>query len=147
MPEFGYKRKLQFRYLHSTLYAVPCTQYLVNLLEGIVKRMTITITVSEEVVRRLNDLSIAQADDVETKLQRLLAAEYQRRLARYRITDRSLSQKYGMAFEEFERRQVTRQQEYSWEAESDAIAWETAIDGIQTIQQQLTGLHELKNEY
>ena len=111
------------------------------------KRMTITITVSEEVVRRLNDLSIAQTDDVETKLQRLLVAEYQRRLARYRLTDRRLSQKYGMAFEEFERRQVTRQQEYSWEVESDAIAWETAIDGIQTMQQQLTGIHELKNRH
>jgi len=51
-----------------------------------------------------------------------------------------------MTFEEFERRQVTRQQEYSWNVESDAIAWETAIDGIQTMQQQLTGIHELKNE-
>jgi len=58
--------------------------------------VTITITVSEEVVRRLNELSIAQTEDVETKLQRLLVAEYQRRMARYRLTDRRLSQKYGM---------------------------------------------------
>lgn len=109
--------------------------------------MSMTITVSEEIVRRLNDLSIAQTDDIETKLQRLLVAEYQRRLARYRLTDRRLSKKYRMAFEEFEHRQITKQQEYSWEVESDAMAWETAIDGIQTMQQQLADIEAFQNEH
>ena len=45
-----------------------------------------------------------------------------RQLARYDLTDRQLSKKYGMSFSEFERRQVTKQMDYSWEAEFDAIA-------------------------
>jgi len=109
--------------------------------------MSMTITVSEEMVRRLNDLSMAQTDDVETSLQRLVIAEYQRRLARYRLTDRHLSQKYGVTFQEFERQQVTKQQAYAWEVESDAMAWETARDGIQTIKQQLAGFDEFKNQH
>lgn len=108
--------------------------------------MRTTITVSEEIIRRLNDLSIAQADDIEAKLKQLLVAEYQRRLARYRLTDQRLSEKYGMTFEEFERRQITKQRGYSWEVESDAMAWETAIDGIHTIQQQLADLEVLQDE-
>jgi hypothetical protein len=108
--------------------------------------MPVTITISEEVVRRLQDLSFEEADNIETKLQRLLIAEYQRRLALYRLTDRRLAQKYGMAFEEFERQQITKQQNYRWEVESDAMTWETAIDGIQTMQQQLASFDVLKHE-
>jgi len=102
--------------------------------------MGVTITVSAEVARRLKDLSFEQTDDIETKLQRLLVAEYQRRLARYRLTNRRLFQKYGMTFGEFEQQQITKQQGYTWDVESDAMAWETAIDGIQTMQQQLVSL-------
>ena len=112
----------------------------------VIKRMDITITISEEVVDRLNDLSVAQTDDVETNLQRLLNAEYERRLARFRLTDRRLSQKYGMTLDEFEQRQETRQHAYSWEVESDAIAWETAVDGIRTIQQQLASIDNRKHD-
>ncbi len=67
--------------------------------------MNVTITVSEEAVRRL---------------------------ARYRLTDRRLSQKYGITFDEFERQQMTKRQGYTWEVESDAMAWEMAIDGIRS---------------
>jgi len=111
--------------------------------------MNVTITVSEEVIRRLDDLSIAQAGDVETSLQWLVISEYQRRLARYRLTDRRLSQKYGITFDEFERQQMTRQRGYTWEVESDAMAWETAIDGIRTVQKYLAdlGMGELKNDH
>jgi hypothetical protein len=45
-----------------------------------------------------------------------------------------------MSFEEFEHHQLTQQQGYSWEVESDAIAWETAIDGSRTLQRQLAEL-------
>ena len=45
-----------------------------------------------------------------------------------------------MSFDEFEHHQVTQQHNYSWEVESDAMAWETAIEGSRTIQRQLAEL-------
>ena len=54
--------------------------------------------------------------------------------------NRQLSQKYGMDFETFERQEVTKERDYSWEVESDGIAWETAVDGIRTMERQLNEL-------
>ncbi|MDM8552392.1 hypothetical protein QUF72_20065 [Desulfobacterales bacterium HSG2] len=102
--------------------------------------MSVTITVSEGVARHLNSLSFDQVGDIDIKLRILLEAEYRRRLARHSLTDRELARKYGMSFEEFEKRQMTRQKGYSWDAESDAMAWETAADGIRTVRRQLAEL-------
>ena len=99
--------------------------------------MTVTLMVSERIAQQLDNVTWAQNEDVETKLSYLLEAEYHRRLARYRLTDRRLADKYGMDFAEFERREMTRTKGYTWEVESDAIAWETAVDGIETMAQQL----------
>jgi hypothetical protein len=43
-----------------------------------------------------------------------------------------------MSFEGFERQRITEQRGYSSEVESDAIAWETAVDGLRTVQKQLS---------
>jgi hypothetical protein len=34
----------------------------------------------------------------------------------------------------------TEQRGYTWEVESDAMAWETAVDGLRTVQRQLSDL-------
>lgn len=102
--------------------------------------MTVNLQVSDRVARQLQSLEPESIDDIDRKLTRLLEAELRRRLARYDLTDRQLSQKYGMSYAEFESRQVTREMGYSWEVESDAIAWETAIDGKETVRRQLSEL-------
>lgn len=102
--------------------------------------MPVTLLVSDRIAQQLDNVSWAQNEDVETKLSHLLEAEYRRRLARYHLTDRHLADKYGMDFAEFERQEVTRTREYTWEVESDAIAWETAVDGIETLEPQLREL-------
>lgn len=102
--------------------------------------MSMTITVSNEIARHLDDLTFDNTLDNEGKLRSLIIAEYQRRLVRFRLTDRQLTQKYNKNFEAFEQEQMTRQMGYTWEVESDAIAWETAVDGIHTIEQQLSSL-------
>ena len=102
--------------------------------------MSVTITISDEVAHHLDSLSFDQGSDINTKLHILLEAEYRRRLSRYSLTDRQLTQKYKMSFEAFEQQQLTKQQGYTWEVESDAIAWETAIDGIRTTERQLAEL-------
>ena len=107
--------------------------------------MSVTITVSSEIAQHLNGLSFGESTDVDQKLHNLLKAEYQRRLARYRLTDRQLTSKYNMDFASFEDRQMTKQLGYSWEVESDAMAWETAVDGVQTMQEQLALLKPREN--
>ncbi len=80
--------------------------------------------------------------DLDTKVRLLLGAEYLRRLAAYRRVDRTLSQKYGMTWQEFLDRRVTRQKGYTWEVESDAMSWEIAVDGIETMEHTLRKLRE-----
>ncbi|MBK9095589.1 MAG: hypothetical protein IPM84_23105 [Anaerolineae bacterium] len=102
--------------------------------------MSVTTTLSDSVVRHLNDLSFGQTNSINDKLTLLLEAEYRRRLARYSLTDRQLAQKYVMSFDDFEQQRITEQRGYTWEVESDAMAWETAVDGIRTVRQQISDL-------
>ncbi|MEZ4866362.1 MAG: hypothetical protein R3C14_33905 [Caldilineaceae bacterium] len=102
--------------------------------------MSVTIQISDNIAQHLKQLVIGQTTEIDQKLSSLLESEYRRRLARYSLTDRQYQQKYAMTFAEFEQQHIIAQQNYSWEVESDAIAWETAIDGIETLQRQLTDL-------
>ena len=79
-------------------------------------------------------------EDLDTKVRLLLEAEYLRRLGRYRRLDRTLTQKYGMAFEEFMERRVVQRDGYTWNVETDAMDWETAVDGMRTVERKLEEL-------
>ena len=98
-----------------------------------------TIVVSKETAQHLESLPLG-LDDLDGKLRALLEAEYRRRLSRYSLTDRVLRQKYRMTYEEFEARNLVKQRGYSWEVESDAISWETTMDGTKTMQRKLEQL-------
>ncbi len=102
-------------------------------------KLNATIVVSKETARHLESLPLGPAD-LDGKLRALLEAEYRRRLSRYSLTDRVLRQKYGMTYEEFEARNLVKERGYSWEVESDAIAWETAVDGMRTMRRKLEEL-------
>lgn len=80
--------------------------------------------------------------DLDTKVRLLLEAEYLRRLGRYRRLDRTLTQKYGMTFEEFIELRVVQQKGYTWDVETDAMNWETAVDGMRTMERKLQELGE-----
>ncbi len=98
--------------------------------------MSVSIAISDKIAHHLQHLNVEKLADPDEKVTYLLIAEYQRRLARYRLTDRELSRKYQMSFTTFEQAQVTKQKNYSWEVESDAMSWETAADGIETLEKQ-----------
>jgi ATP-dependent exoDNAse (exonuclease V) alpha subunit len=102
--------------------------------------MSVTTILSDNVIQHLNGLSCGKVSNINDKLALLLEAEYRRRLARYSLTDQQLGQKYQMRFAEFERRRITEQRGYTWEVESDAMAWETAVDGVRTVRGQLNDL-------
>jgi len=84
--------------------------------------------------------------DVDSKVRHLLRSEYLRRLSQYRRVDLLLTQKYGMSFDEFISRKIVREREYSWDVESDAMKWETAISGMKTMRRDIEELRE-KQEY
>ncbi len=102
--------------------------------------MNVNLVVSEQVAEGLERLDWGKIQTVDGKLAQLVAAELRRRLAGYRLTDLQMRQKFGLDFETFEKLEVTKQRGYSWEVESDAIAWETAVDGIRTMDRRLREL-------
>lgn len=103
------------------------------------------LSAKERLREHLRFLDPAGQDESQGLVE-LLRAEYRRRLAHYENLDRTLHAKYGMTFAQFERRNIVRQQNFSWEVESDAMAWEQARDGIKTLKQHLKELDALAQE-
>ena len=94
----------------------------------------------QEHTRRLLEDPVLGEQDIDTKVLSLLEAEYLRRLARYERVDHELSQKYGMPFSEFTTRRVVQLMDYTWDVETDAMDWETAVSGIETLRTKLEEL-------
>lgn len=98
--------------------------------------------ISDEIIKHFKYLGIS-GEKTEEKIRSVLEAEYRRRLTRYEHVDRLFRKKYGMSFEEFERHEIVRQRDFSWEVESDSDEWEMAVDGIESMKR---GLQELLGE-
>ena len=76
----------------------------------------------------------------DRELLEMLKHEYLRRLSKYKLLDESLRKKYCLSYEEFEKKNTVAEKDYSWEVESDAQEWESAIDGIATCSRKLKEL-------
>ena len=76
-------------------------------------------------------------DCLDTKVLNLLSQEYLRNLGRYRRIDLLMQKKYGVPFDEFVSRRIVKERDYSWDVESDAMNWETAIGGMKTMERKL----------
>jgi hypothetical protein len=96
----------------------------------------------QERTRQLLDDPLLAGEDIDAKIRALVEAEYLRRLQQYRRQDRLLAQKYGMSFEAFLAQRIVAQQGYTWDVERDAMDWETAVDGIETVKRRLHKLRE-----
>jgi len=99
-------------------------------------------TLREETLNLLEQ-SPLPGGEIDTKVLQLLKSEYLRMLARYRRMDFIMTKKYGMSFDEFVSREVVRQKGYTWDVESDAMEWETAISGMKTTKRKIRELEEL----
>jgi hypothetical protein len=99
----------------------------------------------QESTRRLLEEPLLEGQDLDTKVRLLLRSEYSHRLARYRHVDRLMAGKYGVQFDEFVSRRVVKEEGFSWDVESDAMNWETAIGGIRTMERKLRELHETEH--
>ncbi len=76
----------------------------------------------------------------EDELKNLLKRDYLRKLIRYRMTDDYYNEKYKMNYEEFEKANIIKRENYTFDVETDAQEWELAIDGINTIEKKLKEL-------
>ena len=91
--------------------------------------------------RLISALNLLEPDVApRQQVARLAEQELRRRLARYQLSDRLFREKYGMTLEEFEAADIVRQHGYSFDVENDHQDWDQAIDGIHTINRQLTAL-------
>jgi hypothetical protein len=104
--------------------------------------MTMSEAVLLDHTRQLLEDPLLGEQDLDAKVRLLLEAEYLRRLGAYRHLDRTLSQKYGMTFQEFVTRRIVQQRGYTWEVETDAMDWETAVDGMETMARRLQEIRE-----
>lgn len=66
-----------------------------------------------------------------------LLKELRRRLVEYRLMDKKLRDKYNMAFEDFKNKKMVEESGRSFEVEEDFCDWELALDGIDTINNEL----------
>ena len=80
---------------------------------------------------------------LDAKVRQLIEAEHLRQLAQHRRADLALARKYGMTFDEFLTRRIPGQRDYTWEVEQDAMAWESAVGGMRTVERQLQALRML----
>jgi hypothetical protein len=96
-----------------------------------------------EQTQQFLNLTVPGDQGLDAKVRQLIEVEHLRKLAQCRRVDLALTRKYGMDFEEFLAGRVPRQQDYSWEVEQDAMAWESAIGGMATMERQLRELREL----
>ena len=94
------------------------------------------VAISEQTLHILETLEPGQS--LEKKVGKLAEQELLRRLARYQLTDYTLRHKYGLTLEEFEAEGVVQKRGYSFDVESDHQDWDLAVDGIETIQRQLS---------
>ena len=83
----------------------------------------------------------------DEKIRLLLKSEYRRRMARYRHIDHLMESKYGVSFDEFVARRMVREKGFSWDVESDAMNWETAISGMKTMERKLRELQQVHDVY
>ena len=94
----------------------------------------------KEHIRFLNP----QEKDPGKTLYILLVNEYRRRIVHYQNTDRILRKKYKMNYDEFVQKNIVSKENFSWNVESDAMDWEQAMDGIETMKQKLQELSSIE---
>ncbi len=105
----------------------------------------IEVQLREQTKELLND-PLLGSQDLDGKIRPLLTAEYLRQMGRYQRTEQALTQKYDMTFDDFLAQRITERHGYTWEVEKDAIEWETALGGIQTMLRKLNEVREASYE-
>lgn len=79
----------------------------------------------------------------EKELKEMALNEYRRKIVFYRLIDEKMKKKYGMTFEEFEKKNIVKEKDFSWDVEKDAIEWEHALESLRTITEKLRKIEKI----
>ena len=79
----------------------------------------------------------------EDEILNALKNDHRRKLITYKFVDEKFRKKYKVDFQAFEKHNIVKEKEFSWEVESDAMEWEHTIEGIKTCEQKLKELEKL----
>ena len=70
----------------------------------------------------------------------LVINELRRRLAEYKLMDKTFRDWYKMDFDEFKKKRVVEKSGHSFQVEEDFCDWELVLDGIKSITKDLKKL-------
>lgn len=95
-------------------------------------------TITEKTTKILG-LLIPQGD-TDSKVRKIIVDDLKRKLTEFQLIDHRFQKKYGMTLDEFEKRNVIKEKDFSFEVESDYHEWDSAIDAIKTLKTYLEDL-------
>ena len=81
-------------------------------------------------------------DISEKEIIESLISNYRSKLAINRLIDEKMKKKYGMPYEDFEKKGIVKKKDFSWNAESDSMEWEHALAGIKYFEKKLIELEK-----
>jgi len=79
----------------------------------------------------------------EKELKEMALNEYRRRIVLYRLIDEKMKKKYGMSFEEFEKKNIVKEKGFSWDVEKDAMEGEHALESLRTLTEKLRKIEKI----
>jgi hypothetical protein len=79
----------------------------------------------------------------EKEIKDAVLSEYEKRFALFKLTDEKFRKKYGMSFQEFEKKNLVAEKGFSWDIEQDSMNWEHAIEGIRYLGDKIKKIREM----
>ncbi|MBI4680518.1 MAG: hypothetical protein HY753_04765 [Nitrospirae bacterium] len=78
--------------------------------------------------------------NLDYKVRKILKEDLKRKLTEFQLIDNRFQKKYGMSFDEFEKRNIIKEKNFSFEVESDYHEWDAAIDAIKALKDKTKDL-------
>ncbi len=82
----------------------------------------------------------------EKEITETVLSDYEKKLILYKFTNEQLKKKYGMNYEQFERKNIVKERNFTWDVEQDAMHWEHAIAGIKYLEEKIKKIKEINSE-
>ncbi len=79
----------------------------------------------------------------EKEIKEAVLSEYEKRLALFKLTDEKFRKKYGMSFQEFDKKNLVAKKDFAWDIELDSMNWEHAIESIRYLEDKIKKIREI----
>lgn len=79
----------------------------------------------------------------EEEVKDAVISEYEKRLLFNMFKDEQFKKKYGMNFENFEKENIVKKRDFTWEIEQDAMEWEHAVESIRHLKEKILKIKQI----